>query len=258
MPFYVNDWLSSPRVQAMTPLQELAYFRLISFCWASQDASLPDDDNVLASLSRMGEGWFDNGSQVVRKCFNQHPTKPGYLTNERVYELWSERQKWRDKSAEGGRKSGQSRRLRSAKGTSQMVRTKREPNANSSSSSSSSSSLEKTSSSRPLRFAESDMLTATWMFAELASQDPKMKHPNLDKWAETIRLMRERDGRTDQEIRDLFTWLQSDDFWPTVVLSPDSLRKSWDKITAKRRRGGGQVQKRFDIRKALGIDDDES
>jgi uncharacterized protein YdaU (DUF1376 family) len=136
MPLYVNDWLSSRRVQTMTQLQELAYFRLLCFCWTSGDASLPDDDNQLAVLSRMGEEWFKGSSTTVKECFNKHPTKVAHLTNERLYDLWRERQEWRDKCRAAGRKSGRIRGKRKAKGSSTVV----ELNGNSSSSSSSPSS----------------------------------------------------------------------------------------------------------------------
>lgn len=143
MPLYVNDWLSSPRVQSMTVAQELAYFRLCAFCWASGDASIPDDDEQLAALSRMGEGWLKGGSTVVRKCFNQHPTKAGFLTNQKLYELWQERQHWREKSRIGGQNSaasrGRKRSYKRVKGGSTVVQPPYEPNGNSSSSSSSSS-----------------------------------------------------------------------------------------------------------------------
>jgi uncharacterized protein YdaU (DUF1376 family) len=145
MPLYVNDWLSSRRVQTMTQLQELAYFRLLCFCWTSGDASLPDDDNQLAVLSRMGEEWFKGSSTTVKECFNKHPTKVAHLTNERLYDLWRERQEWRDKCRAAGRKSGRIRGKRKAKGSSTVVELK----GNSSSSSSSSSSSKDTNVSLP-------------------------------------------------------------------------------------------------------------
>jgi hypothetical protein len=140
MPLYANDWLSSPRVQSMTQAQELAYFRLCLFCWASGDASLLDDDDYLASISRMGKGWFKGGSEMVRKCFEPHPTKEGHLTNSTVHRLWKERQEWREKSRQGGVKSGEKRKQ--SKGGSRVV----EPKGNSSSSSSSSFSSSSSSS----------------------------------------------------------------------------------------------------------------
>lgn len=138
MPFYVNDWLSSMTVTCMSLAEQGAYVRLLCHCWASQDASLPDDDTAMAAVSGLVEGWLNGGSSKLRKCFVPHPEKPGFLTNDKLYRLWQERQKWREKSSEGGRKSAESRRLHGLKGGSTTVATKPQPNGNSSSSSSSS------------------------------------------------------------------------------------------------------------------------
>jgi uncharacterized protein YdaU (DUF1376 family) len=107
--FYPKDWLSSPRVQLMTPAQEGAYVRLLCYCWDSGDCSIPDDDAELAILSRLGEGWLNGGSAVVRKCFMPHPSKPGYLTNQRLLDEAEKQTAWQRKSAEGGRKSAEKR-----------------------------------------------------------------------------------------------------------------------------------------------------
>ena len=145
MPFYVNDWLSSTKIACMTLEEQGAYLRLLCYCWASQEASLPDDDQQLAALSGMGEGWLKGGCHLVRDCFQPHPHQTGKLTNSRLLELWQERQEWREKSRLGGKKSAASRAKKRAsddlKGGSTTVATKRQPNGNSSSSSSSSSSV---------------------------------------------------------------------------------------------------------------------
>ncbi len=150
MPFYVNDWLSSGRVLCMTLEQQGAYVRLLCHCWASQDASIPDDDQALAVLSGMGEGWLKNGCPLVRRCFTPHPQLKGCLTNERIYALWEERQIWREKSRKGGQKSAANRRrnkgLSTSKGGSKggpatvkpVVGNYLQPNGNTPSSSSSS------------------------------------------------------------------------------------------------------------------------
>ena len=141
MPFYVNDWLSSQKTACMTLEQQGAYVRLLCYCWASQSASIPDDDAVLAKLSGMNEGWFNGGSQMVRVCFVTHPHMPSFLTNEKLLDLWNERQEWREKSAAAGRKSGESRRKSRKSKDKQLANqpstnlgTKHEPNTNSSSS----------------------------------------------------------------------------------------------------------------------------
>lgn len=124
MPWYVNDWLSSTAVGAMTLSEQGAFVRLLCHCWASQEAAIPDDDNALAALSMLHKAWAKGSGQVIRKCFEKHPSKPGHLTNKKVFELWQERLVWKQKSAEGGQRSARTRRgngLPELKGGSRVV-----------------------------------------------------------------------------------------------------------------------------------------
>lgn len=99
------------------------------------------------------------------------------------------------------------------------------------------------SSSSKLRFTEADRATAGWMFERIRQINPTHREPNLDDWANTIRLIRERDNRTDDEIRELFQWANGHDFWQANILSPATLRKQWDKLTLqKARNGNGQAR----------------
>ena len=93
------------------------------------------------------------------------------------------------------------------------------------------------SSCRTLQFDEADSATASWMLGLIREVQPGFKEPSLDAWANSIRLMRERDNRTDAEIRDLFTLANADDFWRANILSPDKLRKQWDQLDLKLRKG---------------------
>lgn len=135
---YPADWLSSMTVTMMTPAQEGAYIRLICYDWSND--GIPDDDNQLSSLSRLGEGWFKGGSTVVRKCFKQHPTKEGFLTNDRLEKEREKQRTWREKSSEGGKKSAETRKNKGKdgfKGGSTTVSRVVQPNGNIISSSSS-------------------------------------------------------------------------------------------------------------------------
>jgi hypothetical protein len=107
--FYPKDWLSSLKILLMTPEQEGAYVRLLCYCWDSGDCSLPDDDEQLAAMSRLGQGWFNGGSTTLRKCFIPHPGKDGFLTNERLLEEHTKQAAWREKSRLGGKKSAAQR-----------------------------------------------------------------------------------------------------------------------------------------------------
>jgi hypothetical protein len=87
--------------------------------------------------------------------------------------------------------------------------------------------------SSKLRFSEADTATAKWMLAKIKEIDPKAK-ANLDGWANHIRLMRERDERTDAAIRDLFEWANRDKFWKSNILGPAKLREKWTQLAARR------------------------
>lgn len=78
-----------------------------------------------------------------------------------------------------------------------------------------------------------DVRVARDMFAAIQKINPKHKEPNFDKWADEIRLIRERDNRTHEEIVHLFQWANADSFWRSNILSPASLRKQWDKLSIK-------------------------
>lgn len=86
-------------------------------------------------------------------------------------------------------------------------------------------------------------LLATEIFNLVKTLNPSMKDPNLDSWGNTIRLMVEQDKRILPEIRELFAWANKHDFWHQNILSPESLRKQWDKVTVQRKaalNGGGR------------------
>ena len=84
------------------------------------------------------------------------------------------------------------------------------------------------------KFTDDDLKLAEWMEGRVKMISPSSKKANLDSWANTIRLMREVDERTLQEIGGLFDWANKDSFWCANILSPEKLRKQWDKLNAKR------------------------
>jgi hypothetical protein len=87
-----------------------------------------------------------------------------------------------------------------------------------------------------------DLAAATSMYNCILQINPGHKEPNFDSWANTIRLMRERDGRTYEEIGALFSFANQDEFWRSNILSPEKLRKQWDKLVIQSNRGKAQKQ----------------
>lgn len=83
------------------------------------------------------------------------------------------------------------------------------------------------------KFSTSDLENAKLLFELMLLNNPSAKEPNLEKWANDFRLMREKDNRTDEAIKYLINWTQKDDFWSTNILSPAKLRKQFDALVVK-------------------------
>jgi biotin operon repressor len=73
--------------------------------------------------------------------------------------------------------------------------------------------------------------------AEYFASAPEVsRQPNVKQWANTIRLMVERDNVTLEEVQSLWEWTRGDDFWSGTCLSPEGLRRNWNQIEAQKRR----------------------
>nr|DAM72542.1 MAG TPA: replication protein O [Caudoviricetes sp.] len=83
-------------------------------------------------------------------------------------------------------------------------------------------------------FSPDDMRAAEWIFELLNKLNPEFKVKSMDSWANCVRLMRERDGRTHRDICELFKWANQDRFWSVNILSPATLRAKWDQLSMKR------------------------
>lgn len=92
------------------------------------------------------------------------------------------------------------------------------------------------------KFSTSDLENAKLLFELMLLNNPSVKEPNLEKWANDFRLMRERDNRTDEAIKYLINWTQKDDFWSTNILSPAKLRKQFDALVVKIKKEKAKTQ----------------
>ncbi|MCY8083251.1 Replication protein O [Bacillus inaquosorum] len=110
---------------------------------------------------------------------------------------------------------------------------------------------EKNINTSRLKYEICDMENAEYLFKEIKNNNPDAKKPNLEKWANEFRLIRERDKRTDDQIKYLIKWTQQDDFWKANILSPSSLRKHYDKLVVKIKstKGKEQTKKRSQLRR---------
>lgn len=92
-----------------------------------------------------------------------------------------------------------------------------------------------------------DLEIAKWISSRLKLINPTCKAPDMTSWSNTVRLMRQIDNRSHQDICALYDWASKHHFWQTNILSPESLRKQWDKLTMQRNSGGEQRAAKPDL-----------
>ncbi|EPY4668011.1 replication protein [Klebsiella pneumoniae] len=86
-----------------------------------------------------------------------------------------------------------------------------------------------------------DVRVAEWIFSRVRMINPTCKAPDMTAWSNTVRLMRQIDNRSHQDICAMYDWASKDSFWHRNILSPEALRKQWDKLTMQRSAPGVQV-----------------
>ena len=87
-----------------------------------------------------------------------------------------------------------------------------------------------------VKFEPIDMELSRKLLSLIRGNTPTFKEPNLDNWAENIRLMRERDERTVDQIQWLIEWSQKDNFWAANILSTSKLREKFDQLVSQAKR----------------------
>lgn len=106
-----------------------------------------------------------------------------------------------------------------------------------------------TSTSRKQVYNEDDIhfQLANRLYSRILENNPNVKKPNLQTWANDMRLMMERDDRTEEQIIYLIDWVQNDSFWMSNIMSPRKLRERFDqlvlRIKGERSQSNGKVVK---------------
>jgi uncharacterized protein YdaU (DUF1376 family) len=105
--FYPADYLGSQRVALMTLEEEGAYIRLLCYCW--QHGSIPSNPDQIARL--IGKGASTTLATTVATMFKPHSENGSLLVHERLEQEILKQNEWARKSAEGGKKSAQMRKM---------------------------------------------------------------------------------------------------------------------------------------------------
>lgn len=104
---------------------------------------------------------------------------------------------------------------------------------------------EKNKPSRPKQVYDMDSIyyqLASRLYNNILVNNPDHKEPNLQTWANDVRLMMEQDKRTEAQISFLMDWVQKDSFEMGNVLSVSKLRKRYDDLVMKVKRERNQKQ----------------
>ena len=87
------------------------------------------------------------------------------------------------------------------------------------------------------RFKPEHMELAERLKKRILEHKPDARLPTvLNNWANTIRLMIERDKRKPERIAEIIDWCQQDTFWQSNILSADKLRAQFDKLELQKER----------------------
>jgi len=70
----------------------------------------------------------------------------------------------------------------------------------------------------------------------------KITDSQLNEWTNNVRLMREQDNHTIEEIDSLLQWSQKNNFWQSNILSMGKFREKWNTLWMQRKKGNNYQQ----------------
>ncbi len=247
--FYPKDWLTSDEVTMMSNEERGEYITLLCYDWINNGIS---------------EDMYDGCSEKVQRCFNRRGVK---YYNKRLVNERKKQRAWRDKCSDAGKKSADLKKRSKQQGDSSKVSLTKvatvvdvylQLNVNIAVCI---CSLRITSlilkDSKDLLFQLRD-LELVELLITLMQQNNEKQKPLTDsqyrKWTNDMRLMRERDGHTHDEIAKVIAWSQTDGFWKENILSTKKLRGQFAVLWAKAKNAeppkdeyipGGNIYKEF-------------
>jgi len=87
-------------------------------------------------------------------------------------------------------------------------------------------------------------ILAKRLYDRILENNPNHKKPNLQNWANDIRLMMERDKRTQKQIEYVIDWCQQNNFWKSNILSVAKLREKFDQLVIQIKSNKEKVTKK--------------
>lgn len=86
---------------------------------------------------------------------------------------------------------------------------------------------------KKFKFDENHFNFASAMYESIKNVMPRTRRPNLEKWANDVRLLCERDKVEINHAWNVFKWANSDPFWQTNILSPSKFKDKFAQLEVK-------------------------
>ena len=105
----------------------------------------------------------------------------------------------------------------------------------------------KESDSRKFTFDDTQFELAKLLWGKVLKNFPNTKEPNLESWANDMRLMMQQDERTVPEIKGVIEWSQKHEFWYANIRSASKLRSQYEEMYAQADRENKNKPKKQDF-----------
>lgn len=95
------------------------------------------------------------------------------------------------------------------------------------------------------KYKESDFQSASLLKDLILENNPtaKITDSQLNEWTNNVRLIREQDNHTIEEIDSLLQWSQKNNFWQSNILSMGKFREKWNTLWMQRKKGNNYQQR---------------
>ena len=245
MQFYVDDWLAEVGLNLCSLAAQGLWIRMCCYMWKAKNRGcLQANDKQISSkeLAKLASKTEANIKRILkelegRKVFSR--LSDNTIICRRMYykalaekELKKKEEEIKKVKVEAGRLGG----LVTTQKKEEAKEKQKQANRGSSTPTPTPSS---TSTSNTLLVPENlelAVLLKNLILKNLPNR--RIGDRDLRNWTNDVHLMKERDNRTLEEIKAMIIWTQADSFWRANILSMGKLRKQFDQLSLKQKKGG--------------------
>jgi len=236
--FNIGDYAS--HTSRLTPLEDLAYRRMLDLYYLNEQPLIGCVTGVARELG-LSE-YTAEVKYVLGKFFTENETGFSQKRIDLEIKKYKSNHKGKIKAGKASAKARAAKASSKATGVEQVLNTSatndelninhkpltinQEPVSNK-------DLVESKPQRSKFKFSDVDYQFAEWVYSLVKKVAPSSKKPNFESWANTIRLMRELDKLTHDDISQVFTWANLDQFWSANILSVAKLREKFPQLQAK-------------------------